>query len=358
MERTDSGGRQPVRGWSPGQALAAFQDGVTVICEISAQFGDAAWAAPSPCPEWRVIDLAGHLRCVADDFHEYLDDAPASRLARLMATGVHPDTLARKLARQNAAELAALPDASGPEHIEAFASSARAYAQRLLPIWDLPHHQYRDVLVTVGGMAGAACAEWHLHAWDLARAQGKDYRPADPDMLLRGWEAGMPHVPLEGARPYEASPGETSPYDSGPYATGPYGTGPHAAGSYDTGSSDTGPHAAGPLTRAPLTRPHAAGSNGARSGGSGSGGAGWARAARAGVTGDGPGPDHAAAGELGPARARPVEEYQRILIAISNCSPSMNRCCMAPVKLVLYTGGMSPLPFLPCYPTLYCPSSD
>jgi hypothetical protein len=87
-----------------------------------------------------------------------------------------------------------LPDASGPEHIEAFASSARSYAQRLLPIWDLPHHQYRDVLVTVGGMAGAACAEWHLHAWDFARALGKDYRPADPDILLRGWAEGMPHL--------------------------------------------------------------------------------------------------------------------------------------------------------------------
>ena len=194
MERTDSGGRPPARSWSPGPALAAFHDGVTVICQLSAQFSDAGWLAPSPCPEWRVTDLAGHLRCVADDFHEYLDDAPASRLARLMATGVHPDTLARKLARQNAAELAALPDATGPEHIDAFASSARSYAQRLLPIWDLPHHQYRDVLVTVGGMAGAAGAEWHLHAWDLARALGKDYRPADPEILLRGWRAGLPHL--------------------------------------------------------------------------------------------------------------------------------------------------------------------
>ena len=44
-------------------------------------------------------------------------------------------------------------------------------------------------------MAGAACAEWHLHAWDLARSQGKDYRPADPDILLLGWRAGMPHLP-------------------------------------------------------------------------------------------------------------------------------------------------------------------
>jgi hypothetical protein len=254
VERTDSGGRQPVRGWSPGPALAAFHDGVTMICEISAQFGDDGWVAPSPCPEWRVVDLAGHLRCLADDFHEYLDDAPASRLARLMARGAHPDTLARKLARQNAAELAALPDASGPEHIDAFASSARAYARRLLPIWDLPHHQYRDVLVTVGGMAGAACAEWHLHAWDLARAQGKDYRPADPEMLLHGWRAGMPHLPLEGAglsfrdeaSPYGTSPYGTGPYPAGRYETGPYGTGPYETGPYRAGRYDRpGPDRAG-----------------------------------------------------------------------------------------------------------------
>jgi hypothetical protein len=153
-----------------------------------------------------------------------------------MARGAHPDTLARKLARQNAAELAALPDASGPEHIDAFATSARAYAQRLLPIWDLPHHQYQDVLVTVGAMAGAACAEWHLHAWDLARAQGKDYRPADPDMLLRGWAAGMPHLPLEAAglpfRRYEASPNGASPGGTSPDQTGPGESGPYRIGRY------------------------------------------------------------------------------------------------------------------------------
>ena len=78
-----------------------------------------------------------------------------------------------------------------------FAISARSYAQRLLPIWDLPHHQYRDTLVTVGGMAGAACAEWHLHAWDLAQALGKDYQPADPEILVAGWQAGAPHLPLD-----------------------------------------------------------------------------------------------------------------------------------------------------------------
>ena len=101
-----------------------------MICELAAQFSDATWLAATPGAEWRAVDLAGHLRCVADDYHEYLDDAPASRLARLMAANAPADSLGRKLARQNAAELAALPDGPGPEHITAFAESARSYGRR------------------------------------------------------------------------------------------------------------------------------------------------------------------------------------------------------------------------------------
>jgi uncharacterized protein (TIGR03083 family) len=167
-----------------------------VICELAAQFPDEGWTAATPCAEWRAGDLAGHLRCVADDYHEYLDDAPASRFARLMATGADPGTLARKLARQNAAELAALPEARPAEHIAAFADAARRYSRRLPPVWDLPHHRYRDRVITVAGMAGAACAEWHLHAWDLARALGMAYRPALPDLVLAGWRAGVPQLPV------------------------------------------------------------------------------------------------------------------------------------------------------------------
>jgi len=182
--------------WAPGPALAMYHSGVTVICQLAAQFTDEAWAAPTTCPEWRAADLAGHLRCVADDYHEYLDDAPMSRLARLMARTPSPESLARKLARQNSAELAALPDATGPEHIAAFAASARAYADRTLSAWELPHHRFGDTVVTVGGMVGAASVEWHLHAWDLAASLGKDYEPASPELLAAGWRAGMPHLPL------------------------------------------------------------------------------------------------------------------------------------------------------------------
>jgi len=182
--------------WALGPALAAYHSGVTVICELAAQFTGEAWAAPTTCPEWRAVDLAGHLRCVADDYHEYLDDAPLSRLSRLMARSPGPESLARKLARQNSAELAALPDATGPEHIAAFAASARAYADRTLSAWELPHHRFGDTVVTVGGMVGAASVEWHLHAWDLAASLGKDYEPASPELLAAGWRAGMPHLPL------------------------------------------------------------------------------------------------------------------------------------------------------------------
>jgi hypothetical protein len=180
----------------PVPVLPAYYDGISAICALAERFDAGSWNAQTPCPEWRAADIAGHLRCVADDFHEYLDEAPVSRYARLMATGAPPDRLGRKLARQNAAELVALADAPPAEHIAAFDVSARAYAARLMAVWDLPHHQYRDAVVTVSGMAGAACAEWHLHAWDLAMSLGLPYRPADPDAVLACWRRGMPHLPV------------------------------------------------------------------------------------------------------------------------------------------------------------------
>ena len=195
MERTHSSDVR-ARLSEPVPVLTAYYDGVNAICRLAERFDPPTWGAQTPCPEWRAADLAGHLRCVADDFHEYLDEAPVSRYARLMGTGAPPDTLSRKLARQNAAELVALADAPPAQHVAAFAASARAYASRLSAVWELPHHQYRDTVVTVAGMAGAACAEWHLHAWDLATALGLTYRPADPAVVLDCWRRGMPHLPL------------------------------------------------------------------------------------------------------------------------------------------------------------------
>ena len=90
----------PARGQQRVPVLRAYHDGVTVILALAGRLRPAAWDAPTPCPEWRAAELAGHLRCMADDYHEYIDDAPASRYARLMATGAHPETLARKLVEE------------------------------------------------------------------------------------------------------------------------------------------------------------------------------------------------------------------------------------------------------------------
>ena len=144
--------------------------------------------------------------------------APASRYARLLGSGSHPQALARKQARQNAAELAALPDATPHEHLAAFMASARANARRLPSVWDLPHHQYRDTVVTVAGMAGAATAEWHLHAWDLARSLGADHRPADPEAVLAGWRAGMAHLPATIPGTVPGRPAPRRPPAAGPAA--------------------------------------------------------------------------------------------------------------------------------------------
>jgi uncharacterized protein (TIGR03083 family) len=178
------------------RAPAVYLQGIRAIVELAARFTPRNWNAVTPCSEWRAADLAGHLRCIADTYHEYLDEAPESRLSHLMATNANADSIARKLARQNAAELAVLPEVPPRDHILAFAESATRYTARLGPLLPLPHHSYRGRLITVAGMGGMACVEWHVHAWDLASALGESYRPEDPEAVLAGWMVGIPHIPV------------------------------------------------------------------------------------------------------------------------------------------------------------------
>lgn len=195
----------PVVAEADAEAPASYYAGVRAVVEVAKQFTPDSWNADTPCPEWRAADLAGHLRCVADDYHEYLDEAPVSRLSRLMATGQSAQSIARKLARQNAAELAALPDAAPAQHIAEFARSATRYAARIGPLLRLPHHTYRGRVISVAGMACAAAVEWHVHAWDLAGALGVSYRPADPHAVLAAWLAGIPQLsPARSADPWLA----------------------------------------------------------------------------------------------------------------------------------------------------------
>ncbi|MQY09015.1 maleylpyruvate isomerase N-terminal domain-containing protein [Actinomadura macrotermitis] len=184
------------------RVLECYRDGVRAIRALADRV--TAWDAPTPCGEWQAIELAGHLRCVAENYLEYLQDAPDSRLAKLFAWEGAAAVLIRRQARQNAAELAVLPAEPGPGRITAFTVSAGAYADLIPDQWDRTHLVYRGTKYTVGDHAGAACVEWHLHAWDLARTIGEDYRPRDAEVLVPAWHWGVPHLPLVRGEPWEA----------------------------------------------------------------------------------------------------------------------------------------------------------
>src|SRR5262249_13212943 len=51
-------------------APVAYHDGIKAIVQIAGEFSGASWNTPTTCPEWRAADLAGHLRCIVDDYHE------------------------------------------------------------------------------------------------------------------------------------------------------------------------------------------------------------------------------------------------------------------------------------------------
>lgn len=182
------------------RVLESYQDGTAAIHAMAAQVSD--WSAPTPCVDWQVVDLAGHLRCVAENYLEYLQDAPDSRLSKLFAQDAASAVLIRQQARQNAAELAVLPAEEGPYRIMSFTVSASAYMDLAPDAWDRTHFIYRGTKYTVGDHVGAACVEWHLHAWDLARAIGVDYRPRDPEVLVSAWHWGVPHLPLAAGDPW------------------------------------------------------------------------------------------------------------------------------------------------------------
>jgi hypothetical protein len=176
------------------RVLESYQDGTAAIRAMAARCPD--WNVPTPCADWQAIDLAGHLRCAGENYLEFLQDALDSRLAKLFAQKAASAVLIRQQARQNAAELAVLPPEPGPVHILAFAAAANAYMDLALDTWDRTHFIHRGTKYTVGDHVGAASVEWHLHAWDLARAIGADYRPRDPDALVSAWRWGVPHLPL------------------------------------------------------------------------------------------------------------------------------------------------------------------
>ena len=105
----------------------------------------------------------------------------------------------------NAADLAALPDQSGPKRIIEFAVTARRYRERLADVeWTLVLGVWDGIgALQIGQHTGLAVGEWHVHAWDLAQANREEHRPADPEIVAAGRRV-LP-APLRPGDPWTAT---------------------------------------------------------------------------------------------------------------------------------------------------------
>ena len=172
--------------------LQAQRDGIAALQHIAERFEAPDWAKATGCAGWIALDLAGHLVCVADLWHDVLDRAEAGDAVPVFAWDEF-DTW-------NAQSLESLQPGTGADRIARFVARAHDFVERMRGRGDLPFGTpgatISAVPMTVAVFAGAAPAEWHLHAWDLAVARGETYRPENPEVILDGLRVwlGLPVV--------------------------------------------------------------------------------------------------------------------------------------------------------------------
>ncbi len=160
------------------RVLSSYNDGVQAVGYWARRVDPSR---PHVCGHWTARDTAGHVLAVSRWYHEWLDRAEAGSSS--------PPFVAAELAERNAAALAAGPnDLEYLALIERFQEHADRYADRVAAAWDVAYG-FPFGTVTAGLHAGAAAAEWHLHAWDFATAAGGCHKPGDPEGLFLG--AGM-----------------------------------------------------------------------------------------------------------------------------------------------------------------------
>ena len=159
--------------------LGSYADALTAFRGFGLTAAD--WDVLTPCGEWNLLDLSGHLLAIARYYHRLLDAAEA---------GHHLEGLPRggQLAAMNARDLRDLVEPTGDERMEFFLELASAHLQRLQRVdWKVILGDWSGLgPLTVGQHSGVAIGEWHVHAWDMARSFGAEHRPSDPVVVAEG----------------------------------------------------------------------------------------------------------------------------------------------------------------------------
>lgn len=169
-----------------GATLAAVAAGAEAVV---AAVRDGRPDAASPCAGWDALTVVRHLEGIAGAYLLWTGSSLGGRIAR-MRTGV-------EAASYNATILDRLPRLGLAEHLDRFVALASDHVRLAHVTWTTPMLETPDdVLLTVGQHAGVAAVEWHVHAWDLARSQGRQHTP-DPASLavcVAAWEEVLADV--------------------------------------------------------------------------------------------------------------------------------------------------------------------
>lgn len=151
--------------------------------------------AASPCAGWDALTVIRHLEGIAGAYLLWTGSSLGGRIAR-MRTG-------EEATSYNAAILARLPVLGLDQHLDRYVALAADHVRLARVTWTTPMLETPDdVLLSVGQHAAVAAVEWHVHAWDLARSQGRRHEP-DPASLavcVMAWEEVLGDVtgtPLE-----------------------------------------------------------------------------------------------------------------------------------------------------------------
>lgn len=165
---------------SPNDSIATLSRALDQAGDVLAAVHREQLSDPTPCPDWDVAHLIGHL----------IDDATR------FTEGVHggdPDW-------------SAPPEAVTGDWTAAF----RSGADDLMHAWHQQGDQAED------GAADWQIAEFAVHTWDLVRATGWD-RPLEPEVAERGYgfmsKALTPENRGQAFEPEADAPTEADPYD-------------------------------------------------------------------------------------------------------------------------------------------------
>lgn len=168
----------------------SYEESLRTFVDLHPRITD--WDVPTPCGNWTLIDLSGHLLTIIRYWHRLLNAAEAGQHFVGLPRG-------QELAAMNATDLAQLRENSGPERTERFLELAGDHLRRIERAdWDVILGEWSGLgPLTVGEHSGVAIGEWHVHAWDMARSLGIDHRPTDDVIVAEGNQA-VRVFPFEG----------------------------------------------------------------------------------------------------------------------------------------------------------------